>query len=214
MDPTPMSPVACYPVFLECAENTSDIFWQQIFRNLAYKITPHRCYISKSKNILIICDRGDQNIIKYNLNFTNTPKVLFEEIKGLFEKHLGLESVNELLNKICHRPKKAACLTGVMEKYKQKCLIDAFCIEKSKQFGLSKSKRIRLINRIQLAQVLKLIHFLDGHKSSSGPGKMVEDIFTFTNGSFESHFNMSHGMGYTKYMNKGTTLERLWKKYK
>ena len=36
-----------YPGFIECLQFTEDIFWENIFEDLAYGKTPYGTYISK-----------------------------------------------------------------------------------------------------------------------------------------------------------------------
>ena len=60
-----------YPIFLECCQYTSDIFWENIFEDLAYGKTPYGTYVSKN---FLICNNKKKNF-SYKITF-NDPKTL------------------------------------------------------------------------------------------------------------------------------------------
>ena len=84
-----------YPVFLECCQYTNDIFWENIFEDLAYGKTPYGTYISKD---FLCCNYKDK---EFSYKIEKKPSnQLYSDIYGLLHKKLGLLSQRDKIGLI------------------------------------------------------------------------------------------------------------------
>ena len=67
-----------YPIFIECLQFTEDIFWENIFEDLAYGKTPYGTYISKD----FLCCKYKKKDFSYKIE-RKDPKILYEEVYNL-----------------------------------------------------------------------------------------------------------------------------------
>ena len=82
-----------YPVFLECCQFTIDVFWQNIFEELAYGKTSYGIYISKN----FICCNQKKKEFSYKIE-NKEPQVVFNELYNILKNKVGLQSHQEKLN--------------------------------------------------------------------------------------------------------------------
>ena len=82
-----------YPFFLECCRFTSDIFWENIFEDLAYGKSPYGTYISKDFYVVAI----EIKILATKLK--KDPEVIYNELYNLLSVKLGLLSQSEKVKK-------------------------------------------------------------------------------------------------------------------
>lgn len=82
-----------YPVFLKCCQYTTDVFWQNIFENMAYGNPPYGTYFSKRH----LCSSYKSREFSYKIDETENidSKKLYEDIYSLLTKKLGLASQKE-----------------------------------------------------------------------------------------------------------------------
>lgn len=90
----PIKKEIVYPIFLECCQYTNDIFWENIFEDLAYGKTPYGTYISKD---FLCCNYKDKEF-SYKIEKKNSEQ-LYEDIYLLLAKKLGLLSQRDKLKK-------------------------------------------------------------------------------------------------------------------
>ena len=83
-----------YPIFINCCKYTKDIFWENIFEDLAYGKTPYGTYISKN----FLCCSYKKKEFNYKIEEKH-PKTLYNEIYNLLNKKLGLLSHEERITK-------------------------------------------------------------------------------------------------------------------
>lgn len=77
-----------YPVFFKCCMYTTDVFWENVFKNLAYAKTPHGIFISKG----FLCSKNKKQEFTYKIDDTKDPKLIYKEIYNLLHKKIGLVS--------------------------------------------------------------------------------------------------------------------------
>jgi len=82
-----------YPVFLDCCQYTDDIFWQNIFEELAYGKTSYGIYISKN----FICCNQRKKEFSYKIE-NKDPEIIFNELYNIFKNKVGIQSHQEKLN--------------------------------------------------------------------------------------------------------------------
>jgi hypothetical protein len=82
-----------YPVLLECCQFTNDIFWQNIFEELAYGRTSYGIYISKN----FICCSQKKKEFSYKIE-NKEPQIIFNELYNILKNKVGIQSHQERLN--------------------------------------------------------------------------------------------------------------------
>lgn len=82
-----------YPIFLQCCQFTNDIFWKNIFEELAYGKTSYGIYISKN----FICCSQKRKEFSYKIE-PKDPQIVFNELYNLLKNKVGLQSHQEKLN--------------------------------------------------------------------------------------------------------------------
>lgn len=82
-----------YPVFLKCCQHTTDIFWQNIFENMAYGSPPYGTYFSKRH----LCSSYKNREFSYKIDEMENidSSKLYDDIYSLLNKKLGLTSQKE-----------------------------------------------------------------------------------------------------------------------
>jgi hypothetical protein len=83
-----------YPFFLECCQFIDDIFWENIFEDLAYGKPPYGTYISKD----FLCCNYKKKEFSYKIEKKQT-SVIYNEVFELLSKRLGLLSPQDKLRK-------------------------------------------------------------------------------------------------------------------
>lgn len=90
----PIKKELVYPIFLECCQFATDIFWENIFEDLAYGKSPYGTYISKD----FLCCSYRNKDFSYKIE-QKDPEVIFNELYNLLSEKLGLLSQSEKVNK-------------------------------------------------------------------------------------------------------------------
>jgi hypothetical protein len=92
----PLKREIIYPVFLECCQFTNDIFWENIFEELAYGRPPQGTYISKD---FLTCSYKNKEF-SYKIE-RKEPEILYNELyKLLTEKLLIVSQKEKIQSKI------------------------------------------------------------------------------------------------------------------
>jgi hypothetical protein len=90
----PIKKELVYPFFLECFQYLDDVFWENIFEDLAYGIAPYGTYISKD----FLCCAYKNKEFSYKIE-RKPPDILYEEIYKLLKEKLGILSQKEKVKK-------------------------------------------------------------------------------------------------------------------
>jgi hypothetical protein len=83
-----------YPIFLECVQYAQDVFWENVFEDLAYAKCPYGTYITKD---FLTCSYKNKEF-SYKIE-RKDPKVLYEDIYKLLTEKLGILSHKEKAQK-------------------------------------------------------------------------------------------------------------------
>lgn len=86
--------VIIYPIFIECSEYSDDIFWKNIFNDLAYGKCPYGTYFSKD----YLCCSYKKKEFSYKIE-GNDAKCMYDDIYKLLNGKLNICSPNELIYK-------------------------------------------------------------------------------------------------------------------
>jgi hypothetical protein len=204
-----------YPQLLECIPFTNDVYWKQIFEDMAYGITPYGVYIHKG----FLCCNFKNKEFSYKID-SKEPSIMYSDIHTLLRK-VGLYSINDKLHMMQTINKmESDMLESHMSKWNnikkrtiRDFIIENYVIDMKKQHGLSDEETKKLYNLIQVGLIFKTVNA----KTIQYKNGKIEDttIFTFQDGK----------VNYDKIMNelqavdtKIVFLERydisnLWKKY-
>ena len=90
----PIKKELVYPIFLECCHFATDIFWENIFEDLAYRKAPYGTYISKD----FLCCSYRNKDFSYKIE-QKEPQVIYDELYDLLSVKLGLLSQKEKVKK-------------------------------------------------------------------------------------------------------------------
>jgi hypothetical protein len=148
-----------YPVFIECIPFTEDIFWENIFEDLAYGKTPYGTYISKD----FLCCKYKKKDFSYKIERKN-PKILYEEVYDLLANKLGLLSSEEKIKKkkLCNELETKLKNSGknwidIKKKNIKETLIELYVTKMKNKYSLSISQSRYLLSIICIAMVFKVI---------------------------------------------------------
>jgi hypothetical protein len=148
-----------YPIFLECCQYTDDVFWENIFEDLAYGKPPMGTYIAKG----FLCCSYKKREFSYKIE-KKDPKTVHDEVYDLLTRKLELLSQREKIRK-----KKAftdmettlkesrKCWSDIRKKNMKELLIELYVVRMKNQHSLSIQQARFLINVIMLALVFKVI---------------------------------------------------------
>ena len=84
-----------YPIFLNCCQYTDDIFWEDIFADLAFGKPPCGTYLSKD----FLCCSHKQKEFNYKIENKDSVTV-YKEVFYLLRNRLGIFSRQEKVPKI------------------------------------------------------------------------------------------------------------------
>lgn len=90
----PVKKEIVYPIFLECCQFAEDIFWENIFEELAYGKCPYGTYISKG----FLCCSYKNKEFTYKIERKES-KILYTDIYKLLTEKLGILSLKEKAQK-------------------------------------------------------------------------------------------------------------------
>lgn len=153
-----------YPIFLECCQYTSDIFWENVFEDLSYGKTPYGTYITKD---FLCCNYKDKEF-SYKIEKNKDPEVLYNDIFSLLSKKLGLLSQRDKIKKkidfynieedIKEGRKK---WSNIRKKNIKDLLIEKYVIDMKNKHSLSVKQAKYLLSIIFIAMVFKVITVKD-----------------------------------------------------
>ena len=148
-----------YPIFIECLQFTEDIFWENIFEDLAYGKTPYGTYISKD----FLCCKYKKKDFSYKIE-RKDPKILYEEVYNLLANKLGLLSSEEKIKKkklfieletnLRHSGKN---WIDIKKKNVKETLIELYVAKMKNKYSLTLAQSRYLFSIIFIAIVFKVI---------------------------------------------------------
>lgn len=210
----PIKKEIIYPVFLECAKYTTDIFWENVFEYLAYGKPPYGTYISKD----FICCSYKKKEFSYKIEKKDS-KILYTELYELFTKKLGLFSQTEKLKKrqeISNLERTTRTnWNSIRKKNVKEMLIELYVQKVKNEYNLSLTQSKHLLSVINISLMLKIIsskdiifnhgHIqeIDGIEFKSGKVFFNKDIFDLDADIVEEETFIKHKI-----------LSETWEKYK
>ena len=134
-----------YPIFLKCTPLTDDIYWKNIFENMAFGISPYNTFFRKDQ--LVSNQKGKE--FNYKLELDKDPEYVFEKLYSLLHDKLGLMSDIQIKNEE----------TNFENQHKKKkmnsSLIDEYCNRMKNKYQLDMDTLKRLQRHLQFNMLLK-----------------------------------------------------------
>ena len=160
----PLNKEIIYPFFIKCCQYSPDVFWENIFEDLAYGKTPYGTYISKD---FLCCNYKDKEF-SYKIERNKQSDVLYNEVYDLLANKLGLLSQQDKLNKRIEfynvEENIKACRkdwSSIRKKNVKDLLIENYVIDMKNKYNLSIKQAKRLLSIIFIGIVFKVINSKD-----------------------------------------------------
>jgi len=149
-----------YPVFLDCTRYTDDIFWQNIFKELAYGKTSYGIYISKN----FICCNQKKKEFSYKIE-PKDPELVYNELYNIFKNKVGIQSHQEKLNsrKVFNQVEDENNKNiknnwgSIKKKNMKELLIELYVTKMKNKYFLSLEQARYLISIIYIGIIFKVI---------------------------------------------------------
>lgn len=145
-----------YPIFLECCNFTDNIFWENIFENLAYGDSPYGTYISKD----FLCCNYKNKKFSYKIENKNS-SIIYTEVYNLLKNKLGLMSKLERNNKRLQMDNnlniKKETWNSIKKKNIKSLLIEQYVIRMKNMYKLSIKKSKYLLSLIYICLLFKVV---------------------------------------------------------
>lgn len=161
----PIKKEIVYSMFLECSQFTDDVFWENIFEDLAYGKTPYGTYISKN---FFCCNYKDKEF-SYKIE-KKDPKQLYTDIYTLLSKKLCLLSQRDKIkkkidfNNIEEEIKEGRKnWSKIRKKNIKELLLENYAIDMKNKYSLSLKQVKYLLSVIFIGMVFKIITSKDIH---------------------------------------------------
>ena len=162
----PIKKEIVYPIFLECCQYTTDIFWENVFEDLSYGKTPYGTYITKD---FLCCNYKDKEF-SYKIEKNKDTEQLYNDIFNLLSKKLGLLSQRDKIKKkidfynIEEEIKEGRKnWSSIRKKNIKDLLIEKYVIDMKNKYSLSIKQAKYLLSIIFIAMVFKVITVKDIH---------------------------------------------------
>ena len=187
----PVKKEILYPFFLECCQFAEDKFWESVFEDLAYGITPYGTYINKG----FLCCNYKNKEFSYKIERKN-PNVLYNDIYGLLSTKVGILSQKEKQKKRLDFHKVEKNIKNSRQKWSdirkkniKDLLIERYVIEMQQRHSLTLKQAKYLLAVVTLAIVFKIItakdityiddkiQNIDGVKISQGKITIKRNIY-------------------------------------
>ena len=137
-----------YPIFINCCQYTDDIFWEDIFADLAFGKPPYGTYFSKD----FLCCSLKQKEFNYKIENKDI-KTLYKEVFSLLRNRLGIFSNQEKVPKISDIKN----WNDIKKKKIKELLIELYVLRMRTKYSLSIKQARYLLSTILIAMALKLI---------------------------------------------------------
>jgi hypothetical protein len=148
-----------YPIFLDCCQHATDIFWENVFEDLAYGKSPYGTYITKD----FLCCSYKRKEFSYKIE-KKDPKKLYDDVHSLLTNKLGLLSQREKIKKrtdfhIMEENIKDSrqTWTSIRKKNVKDLLIEKYVLEMRRKHSLTIKQARYLLSIIFVAMMFKAI---------------------------------------------------------
>lgn len=215
-----------HPVFLNCCRYAVDLFWENLFEDMAYGITPYGTYIA---NDAIYCKAPDGSTVSTFIDHVDPEKTYNDFYDILF----GVMNISSPEQRIQAQDAfKAADESSVSSRVKwvdirkkniKDILIDVFVSKMKDEYKLSLRSSVKLKTAIVSGLAFNTldssdVHMEDGYISSIDGidfehGKFVNNIDDYND--TEDVTELMDSLNMTDYTSKAKTknLSDLWKRY-
>ena len=137
-----------YPFFLNCCQYTDNVFWENIFFDLAFGIPPLGTYISKN----FLCCSHEQKEFSYEIEKKDS-ETLYKEVFLFLRNRLGIFSYQDEVGKI----NDIKNWNDIKTKKMKELLIELYVSKMRTKYSLSIKQACYLLSTILIAMALKLI---------------------------------------------------------
>lgn len=148
-----------YPKFLECCKFAEDIFWKNIFEDMAYGKCIPSTYIS---NEVLYCSYKDKNFSYVISN--KEPNILYYDIYKLLNKKLGILSYKDKVQKKIKFfeteekiRKSRISWNDIKKKNLKELLIELYILDLKKKYNLTMKQCKYLAYILNIAIIFKVI---------------------------------------------------------
>lgn len=164
-----------HPRLLECVAFTADIYWKQIFEDMAYGITPYGVYIHKG----FLCCNFKQKEFMYKLD-NKDAQTMFTDIHVLLKK-VGLHSINDKMEMMIrmeseNETSQMAKWNTIKKRSLRDMLIENYVIEMKHRHSLKEKEVKKLYNLIQVGLIFKTVNA----KTLTYANGKIEEITLFS----------------------------------
>lgn len=180
-----------YPFFLECCQYAKDTFWETVFEDLAYGITPYGTYIN---NNLLCCSYKNKEF-SYKLE-RKDPKTLYNDIYKLLFAKAGILSQRDKQKKRLDFNNVGKDIKDSRQKWSdirkknvRDLLIERYVISLKNKHSLTIKQAKHLLSVITIALVSKVITskdivyeggkilHIEGIEINNGKAILTKDIY-------------------------------------
>ena len=203
-----------YPIFLECLEYIDNIFWENIFEDLAYGKAPYGTFFSKN---FLCCNQKNKEFI-YKLE-KKCAEEIYREVYDILKNKFGLLSETEKIKKkkifvqFENELKESRNKwSDIRKKNIKDSLIENYVLKMKKKHSLSYKQSKKVLSIIFISMIFKIITSKDILYSNNE----IEHIngFIFSNKKFSIDFNMYNMENSTLNIeNDKKYMFNLWEKY-
>jgi len=148
-----------YPFFLECCVYTKDYFWENLFEDLAYGISPSGTYIVKNS----LCSKYKGKEFNYKIE-RKDPKIIYKELHDILVNKLGISSKKDKeISKMKFRKVEQDIKDSQQEWSKirkkniKELLIERYVLSLKKKHSFKIKQSKRLLSLIILSLIFKTI---------------------------------------------------------
>ena len=149
-----------FPHFLHCCQETKDLYWKYIFEDLSYGRAPYGVYFTKG----FMCCGFKGKEFSYRVDPNKPTPDLFQEVKTILQKKLGIQSSSDILSKREQFDKTSDQLAlnecndwNLVKRKEVRCLIlENFILSNNKDWSRSHSKKA--LSTLMLAIQLKIVY--------------------------------------------------------
>lgn len=205
-----------YPFLLECKNFTPDLYWKNVFEDLAYGVTPYGTFISKDH---LSCKYKDKEF-SFKLQEKNAEDN-FKEIFHILKFKLGLLSREDILQKKLDSNKLAEERADILKtdwslikrKNIKDVLIEHFVLSMKKKYKLTLNQARYLMSIIFIGMTFKVITNTDIH-FEQGQIQSINGI-SFSTGKlfFEKDMYDMTIIEMPEIVIEKTLLSDYWRKY-
>ena len=207
-----------HPVFLNCCQHVVDNYWENVFTELAYNVTPYGSYIN---NMIFNCKTKNGEIISVLIDENNTKKT-HDDIYTTIKNNLNISSPAERIQTQQDFNKTEEELknnrnnwSDIKKKNIKDVLIDMFVIEMKIMYKLLLCQARILRSIIHTGILFKAI---DGDDITMDCGKITSiKGITFDNKVIHNELDMYNTETTTQTNSTDNhvrgTMSKLWDKY-